>query len=116
MGAELRTLDSPDSPGGITTYAPADERSFSLLVEASIGAAGSPGADLFGFQVVGSDRFSENRPEKEFRWGRHYLVVDRWDPQVVRRAIDDLCKRVEGRDWQEIAVKLASYGHWEFES
>jgi hypothetical protein len=43
------------------------------------------------------------------------LLLDRWDPELVERAIGDLCRRTEGENWHDIAVKLARYGHWEFE-
>jgi len=115
MRAKLRDLHSPDAPTGLESYAPASARSFSLLVQATIGTEGSTAADLFDFLVVGPDWFAENPSGKGFRWGRHYLVVDRWDYEVVRRAIADLCVHTEAQDWSEVAMRLASYGDWEFD-
>jgi len=44
-----------------------------------------------------------------------HLVVRRWDFELVRRAIADLCRRVEGSDWETVGTKLSRYGAWEFE-
>jgi hypothetical protein len=115
MRAELRSLHSPDASTGLETYAPEDERSFRVLVEATIGSEGSPAADVLRFLVVGPDWFAENLPGKGFRWGRHHLVVDRWDYDTVHRAIADVCLHAEGLDWNEVAGKLASFGDWEFD-
>jgi hypothetical protein len=116
MRAQLRGLHSLDAPAGLETHTPTAERRFRVLIEAEIGPADSTGADVFSFLVVGPDWFADNPAEKGFRWGRHYLIVDRWDYEVARRAIDDLCAHTEGRDWGEVARKIASFGDWEFDS
>jgi hypothetical protein len=85
------------------------------MVEATIGTEDSTAADVFHFVVVGPDWFAQNPPGKGFRWGRHYLIVDRWDYEVVRRAISDLCAHTEGEGWSEVANRLASFGDWEFD-
>jgi hypothetical protein len=115
MRAELRHLDSTDAPEGMHAFQPEVPRDFLLLVTAEIGVEGQEGADNFGFLVVGPDWFRSNPPGKGFRWGRHYIVVDSWDPKVVRRAVEDLCRRATGVTWQEIASKLSRFGPWEFE-
>jgi hypothetical protein len=42
------------------------------------------------------------------------LLVDTWDPSVIRRAIGDLCARTEGETWHDVAVSLSRFGAWEF--
>lgn len=115
MRAEVRSIVSPDAPEGIDAFRPADPRSFGLYVEPEIGPAGQEGADVFGFMIVGTEWYQANPPGKGFRWGRGQLVLDAWDPEVVRRAIADLCHRASGDTWDQIAEKLARYGHSEFE-
>jgi hypothetical protein len=115
MRAVLRSLDSIDAPDGLELYSPPDPRSFGIVVTATIGEPDSEGGDLFYFHVVGPDWFAANAPGKGFRWGRGHLVVDHWDADLVRRAIADLCRHVEGGDWGEVARKIARYGQWEFD-
>lgn len=115
MRAELRDLHSADVPAGLEAFTPPDARAFSVAVEATIGPAGSDGGELFQFEVVGPDWFGVNPPGKGFRWGRHFLILDRWDYSVLHRVIADLCRHSEGRDWAEVAGKIARYGLWEFE-
>jgi len=43
------------------------------------------------------------------------VLVERWDYEVVNRALRDLCRHTAGGDWDEIATKLRLYGNWEFE-
>jgi len=68
----------------LSAFVPEDPESFGVLVQAMIGPAGA------------------------------HLFVDRWDYAVVERAIGDLCAHSEGSDWNEVAARLACYGHWEF--
>ena len=41
--------------------------------------------------------------------------LERWDYDVLVRAISDLCLRTEGEDWPEVATRLGRFGAWEFE-
>jgi hypothetical protein len=114
MRAELKSLDSADAPQGLASFQPADPSSFALTVGATIGPAGGEGGDLFYFHIVTAAWLADNPPPKGFEFLRG-LLVTRWDYETVRRAISDLCLRVEGRDWNEIAIKLSRSAHWEFE-
>jgi hypothetical protein len=113
--AELRSLDSPDALDGLDRWLPSDPTDFSITLGAVIGPPATPGGDLFYFTVVGPDWFASNPPGKGFRWGRGLLVLDRWDYEVARRAIADLCLRAEGPDWETVAQRLNQHGWWEFD-
>jgi hypothetical protein len=113
--AELRRLDSPDAPEGIESFAPDDPECFILGVTAHVGPLHGEGEDLFHFTVCTPRWLLEHPPEKGFLFPRGYLVVERWDSSVVRRAIGDICRRAESTTWDEVAAKVARYGDWEFE-
>ena len=115
MRAELRGLDSADAPDGLESFTPDDPDVFALAVGASIGSAGERGAELFYFHVCSPGWIETNPPPKGFEFMHGYLVLSRWDHKIVERAINDLCFHTEGADWQEVAMKLSRYGHWEFE-
>ena len=116
MRADLRGLDTADAPGGdLRAYQPGDAAHFALAITASIGATGETGAELFQFTVCSPSWLAEDPLPKGFAFLRHTLVVERWDPDIVERAMRDLCLRTEGDNWNEIAVSLSRFGHWEFE-
>jgi hypothetical protein len=87
---------------------------FALAVGASVGPADGQGAELFYFNVCSPRWIAANPPPKGFEFMHSYLVLSRWDSELVERAISDLCLHTEGADWQEVATKLSRYGSWEF--
>jgi hypothetical protein len=114
--AELKALDTADTPDGdVSSFQPSDETDFSLAVTASIGPAGEPGAELFQFTVCSPNALAQRALPKGFAFQRHTLVIERWDPALIKRAIGDLSLRTEGADWNEVATKLSRFGRWEFE-
>lgn len=116
MRAELKALDTSDSPNGeLWTFMPEDDEHFMLGVTASIGPAGERGQELFQFTVCSPSWLAAEPMDKGYAFLRHTLVVERWNPELVEQAIGGLCQRVEGDDWHQIAVWLARFGCWEFE-
>jgi hypothetical protein len=114
MRGVVRSLWSPDIPGGrLGDFAPSDPLDFGLLVEASIGPAGAAGEEVFDI-VACSPSWLAARPGKGFTWGRGTLLMARWDPAVVERAIGDLCLRSEGEEWQAVARLLGGFMRSEF--
>jgi Immunity protein 8 len=111
--AELKGLDADGHEVG--AFRPDDPVAFSVNLSASVGPAGEEGAEQFQFTVC-SPRWQAEQPlPKGFAFQRHTLLVDSWDPDVVERAISDLCRRTEGATWRDVATKLSRFGFWEFE-
>jgi hypothetical protein len=114
--AELKGLDTADADGGdLRAFRPGDAEVFALGVTASIGPAGEDGAELFQFTVCSPSWLAAQELPKGFAFQRHALLVERWEPGLVERAIADLCRRTEGETWSEVATKLSRFGSWEFE-
>ena len=82
---------------------------------ASVGPAGEEGAESFAFTVCSPRWLAEQQLPKGFAFQRYTLLIERWDADLVERAIEDLCRRTEGDTWREVATKLSRFGHWEFE-
>jgi hypothetical protein len=121
--AELKSLGSVDTGEDPTDptrlldlegWSPDERDRFQIVVAAEIGPAGDPGADVFYVDVCSPSWLVDQPLEKGFRWGHPYLFLERWDYEVLRRAIDDRCRQTSGRDWDEVAVELSRYFHWEF--
>jgi hypothetical protein len=71
---------------------------FGELVAADLGPAEGKGADLFEVTVCTRRWLANVSTPKGYAFLRHHLVVERWDEELVRRAISDLCLRNEGDD------------------
>jgi hypothetical protein len=109
-------LDTADADGGdLRAFRPEDAERFTLGVTASIGPAGEEGAEQFQFTVCSPSWLVGQELPKGFAFQRDTLLVERWDPDLVERAIGDLCRRTEGETWTEVATKLSRFGYWEFE-
>lgn len=116
MIAKLKGLDSADTPdGSLASFRPEDPEEFRLGVTASIGPADGDGAELFQFEVCSPTAMRSETGEKGYAFVRHVLLVERWDAELVESAIRDLCQRVSGDTWSQVAERLARHGYWEFE-
>lgn len=70
---------------------------------------------MFDFVVCTARWLAEHPPEKGFSFLRDYILLTRWDYAILERALRDICTHAEGKTWQDVAIKLSRYGHWEFE-
>lgn len=116
MRAEVKHLHSPDIDGDLENYTPDERDDFCLLFQAFIGTAGTKGEDSFNFLVCTPKWIERDLEKYGFLLGRGYsIIVKRYDFTQIQKIIQDLCRRVSGDSWEEIARKLGLYGHWEFE-
>lgn len=91
---------------------------FGVLLEAQIGPSGGHGEEAFYVTVCSPKWLAEATMSgngKGYEFVQHRLVVRRWDPALVRRALADLCTHTSGGDWHEVATKLSRYLAWEFD-
>jgi hypothetical protein len=47
--------------------------------------------------------------------GYHHLIVFEYNYSRIVRDIEDRCVAAEGHSWRDVATKLSTFGHWEFE-
>jgi Immunity protein 8 len=113
--AELKSLDSSVALDDLRDFRPNNPESLAIEVAATVGPPGVEGGDLFYFSACTAQWLQTDQPEKGFAFLHGYLLLTRWDFNVLERAIGDLCFRTEGSDWDEVATKLSRYGRWEFE-
>ena len=115
MRAELRGLDSPDLPS-FPSGGPDDPLQFTVMIEASIGVVGQPGVDAFSLMVSSPSDTDPSVTAAGYIWIGRRLVVSRYDVEVIRRAVANLCDGAEGRNWRELAEFLGRSLYCEFDS
>ena len=57
----------------------------------------------------------EHVPKVRYVFARHYLIVDRYDYDLICACLEKKFYGVAGSTWSDVAERLARYGHWEFE-
>ena len=115
MKANLRSLSTSDG-NPLADITAEDPNNFAIAVRAFIGPRDGPGEESFDLLVVAPAWLAEHPGEKGVRWGRHLLILNRWDASVVGRAISDIVGRVEGRTWPEVSAALSCFADWEFDN
>jgi len=113
MKAVLREIE-PAVPGDFLSEGDMARES-SLLVRLVIGPEGAQGADNFDLMVSTPGGVAQSLAGDAYRWGRHMLIVDRIDLDLVSRAVETALRRCEGNTWEEVAVKIGRFAAWEFE-
>lgn len=115
MRAVLRELHSPDLPD-LEQGAPPDPERFCILVQAFVGPADEEDVrESFDFLLCTPSGLADELTAKPYVWGRHYLLVPRYDFPTVTEAVTKICDEAEGADWDAVAGLLGRYGKWEFE-
>lgn len=97
----------------LRSYSPDDGRSFSIQLRIKIGLIDSEGADDFELIVCTPKWMVENFYGP--KWGRHLLIVPEYDYNCIEKFICSHVGQCTGKDWVEIAAKLARVFFWEFE-
>ncbi len=113
MKARLDGIYSIDLPEG-PPQLPGDSSNCWIVVQADIGPVGRSGADTFTFYVCTHKRMEQILESEGWQFGRHLLIVERFDWKVVEAAIRRLVEDHEEADWNALAAKLGQYGQWEF--
>ena len=114
MDAELHGLSSVDLPAG-PPQLPEDPLDCWVPVEADMGVRGEPGTDSFTFYVCTPIRLARTLGKMPHQFGRHLLIVERFDWSVLDTAIRQLIGDLSADTWNELASKIGRYGLWEFE-
>jgi len=92
-----------------------DVTNMSQWIRVLAGPAGEQGEESFDLNVCTPQWLQGQVARTGPIVGRHLLIVDRWDIELVERAVSDLVAGVEADDWDSIAGKLSRIGRWEFE-
>jgi len=114
MTSEVKSIMSTDIYD-LKNYRPDDHKNFRFVLTVMVGPAGGAGEEMFNVEVCTPQWLQENNSEEEVISGRHKFIVFKPDMENILRRINKTFNNCVGKDWNEIATRLARYGHWEFE-
>ena len=114
MRAQVKRLHTPDADS-LASFVPEREDDFSLLVQIMVGPEDDEGEESFDLEVVTPKELARRVARTGPICGRHYLIVNRFDPHQIQLWIEKAVSSCAGRNWEEITRKLSRIGRWEFE-
>ena len=114
MKAELRGIHSPDVRD-LEKYSPKEYDNFGILIQALIGPSTSIGEESFAFLVCTPKWIESEMMKDGILFGKGYLIIKEYNYKTILSAIQGLCSRTWGENWDTIADKLSRFGDWEFE-
>lgn len=97
------------------TDLPKDPSHFSVLIQCLIGEENSTAADMFSFAVVTPNHMLSLASTNEAISGHGYLFLKTWDPELIRRTVEQWVSKAVAPDWQRSAALLCRYMRWEYE-
>jgi hypothetical protein len=112
--SEIKALHSPDL-FDLESETPPDVENCCILIEVSVGPKDESSEEHFGVVVATPKWLADHVSDCDYLFGRHYLIVKRYDFEVVKSALRKQFQGVKGANWSEVAERLARYGQWEFE-
>lgn len=115
MRADLKNMYSIELPVSLKEYRPTDPKHFGISVCLEVGLLGSDATDLFDLFVCTPYWIQEQCAQEGAVWGRHMLLMPVYDCDLILQAVTRRMDACQGRDWYEVANKLAQFAAWEFE-
>ena len=114
MKPTIKAVISPDVQD-LSGYSPNEPDNFGFLLQLLIGPENEEGAESFQVMVCTPKWLSTKHEKTEVVIGRHLLIVFEYDHENLMSAIDSYVSQCNGHSWEEVALKLARFGRWEFE-
>ncbi len=96
-------------------YKPVDFDYFSVDIEVAIGVEGAVGSDSFIFTVTTPKYLESKIDGEDVIFLRHYILVKKWNPDLIKGRLEKLVSSTSGNNWEELAGKFSRFGRWEFE-
>jgi hypothetical protein len=110
MQADVRRIEANDIPDW-PNLSPADVTCELRWFTVTIGSTGDPGADLFQVAVATPLGVKQRRTKDKFVG----LVIDRFEPLLVERAIREFVASTQALKWEGIVDLLRTKMRWEYE-
>lgn len=114
MRCEIKQLIN-DQIDDLKVHVPELVDDFSLVVRMIVGEVGGIGEESFDLVVCTPKWLERKLRQTGPLFGYHHLLVEYYDYDAIRVAIDRFVGNVEAENWQGIAAKLRLIGSWEFD-
>ena len=114
MKAVLKELDT-NGPISFDLFCPKESDLFGLWITLHIGPSDAEGAHLYQLLICTPDWLKQKSNESGAVWGRHMLIVPKFNKDRIRSEIERYIESCEGSDFWEIAQQIARVAAWEFE-
>jgi hypothetical protein len=99
----------------IDSFRPEISENFWYTICIGIGPSDIEGCHDFVF-YVGTPRAFDHKIQNEGpMWGRHYMIVNHFDASEIRAAIEKKVAECARPTFEETALVLSRFFHWEFE-
>jgi hypothetical protein len=100
----------------LESYNPTDPSCFGFTLQLLFGPEEEASEESFAV-VICTPRWLEGEIEANggVLMGRHYLLVNRFDSERIKKFLVNYAAGCTGDSWDEIAKKLGRLGLWEFE-
>jgi hypothetical protein len=115
MKAEIKSIFSPDIEVTLKEYQPERANNFGFLLQMIISPEGEEGEESFDIMVCTPDWLKDNHSKDEIIFGRHHLIVFKYDYQAIYQKLAKYVNSIEANTWDEISSLIGRVGHWEFE-
>jgi len=113
--AHLKQMYSIELPVSLEEHRPTDPEHFGLSIRLEVGLMGGDATDLFDLFVCTPSWIQEQFTQEGAVWGRHMLLISKYDSNLILQVVTRQMDACQGRDWNEVANKLARFAAWEFE-
>ena len=95
---------------------PEDLHDFHLAINVEIGERGKEGSELFHFVAASPGGLLNQVAEREFKFLRGYILMEKFAWSVVRRSIQNLINHANSRNnWDEVVSFFNRYGVYDSE-
>lgn len=114
MKAIVKSIDT-GSHVAFDKYWPEDETCFGLWLTVQVGPDNEEGGHLYQILACTPDWIKKEYAQEGTVWGRHMLIVFHFDHDRIESEITRYIEGCTGKDFWELAQKVARIGAWEFE-
>jgi hypothetical protein len=102
-------------PEMLKDFRPQAPRNFGISVRLMIGPEGIDQSESFDVFVCTPAWIQAQLGEHGYMWGRHMLIAEEYDYELILRSLSAQVSSCTGNDWLEVANKIARIAAWEFE-
>ncbi|WP_063936079.1 immunity 8 family protein [Burkholderia pseudomallei] len=115
MRAQLKEMYSLQIPEMLKDFRPEASRNFGISIRLMIGPEGADQSESFDILVCTPTWIQDRLREEGCIWGRHMLITQEYDYKLILQSLSAYISSCTGKDWDEVANKVARIAAWEFE-